>query len=84
MVRSQPQSWVSLRVNVGNDKFGNDRDLARWFAEYAGFEDSDIRAVDLREKSAVVEVDESYWRDFIEALHNQPWDGHQLNVHRAR
>lgn len=82
--RNEPKSWVQLRVNVGSDKFSNDRDLAQWFGEYAGFDSSDIRSVDLREKTAVVEVDESYWRDFIEALHNQAWNGHQLHVHRAR
>lgn len=84
LVRREPRAWVQLRINVGADRFTNDRDLGRWFAEYAGFENDDIRHVDLRDKSAVIEVDESYWRDFVEALHNQAWDGHQLHVHRAR
>lgn len=79
-----PESWVRLRVNVGRDNFKSDQDLGRWFAEYAGFDSSDIRKVHCDEKSAVVEVDENYWRDFIEALHNQAWNGHQLHVHRAR
>lgn len=79
-----PESWVRLRVNVGRDNFSNDRELGRWFAEFAGFDSSDIRKVQCTEKSATVEVDENYWRDFIEALHNQSWNGHQLHVHRAR
>lgn len=79
-----PESWVRLRVNVGRDNFSSDQDLGRWFAEYAGFDSSDIRKVHCDEKSAVVEVDETYWRDFVEALHNQAWNGHQLHVHRAR
>lgn len=84
LTRNEPKTWVQLRINVGNDKFGKARDFARWFAEYAGFEDSDVRTADLRDKSALIEVDENYWRDFVEALHNQPWDGQQLNVQRAR
>lgn len=79
-----PESWVRLRVNVGRDNFSNDRELGRWFAEYAGFDSSDVRKIQCTEKSATVEVDENYWRDFIEALHNQSWNGHQLHVHRAR
>lgn len=79
-----PESWVRLRVNVGRDNFKSDQDLGRWFAEYAGFDSSDIRKVNCEEKSATVEVDENYWRDFVEALHNQAWNGHQLHVHRAR
>lgn len=79
-----PESWVRLRVNVGRDSFSNDRELGKWFAEYAGFDSSDVRKVQCSDKSAIVEVDENYWRDFIEALHNQSWNGHQLHVHRAR
>lgn len=79
-----PESWVRLRVNVGRDNFSNDRELGRWFAEYAGFDSSDVRKIQCSDSSAIVEVDENYWRDFIEALHNQSWNGHQLHVHRAR
>lgn len=82
--RKDKKSWVSLRVNVGQNKFRSGEDLGQWFAEYAGFESYDVRNVELREKAAVIEVDECYWRDFIEALHNQPWDGQQLHVHRNR
>lgn len=84
LTQDAPKTWVQLRVNVGNDKFQHARDFARWFAEYAGFDDNDVRSPELRDKNAVIEVDESYWRDFVEALHNQPWNGLQLNVHRAR
>lgn len=79
-----PESWVRLRVNVGRDNFSSDRKLGKWFAEYAGFDSSDIRKIQCKETSAIIEVDENYWRDFIEALHNQSWNGHQLHVHRAR
>lgn len=82
--RKEKKGWVSLRVNVGQNKFRSADDLGQWFSEYAGFESYDIRNVDLREKAAVIEVDECYWRDFIEALHNQPWEGQQLQVHRNR
>ena len=82
--RREKRSWVALRVNVGANRFQDGDELGQWFAEYAGFEGVDVRKVDMREKAAVIEVDECYWRDFIEALHNQPWEGLQLHVHRNR
>lgn len=82
--KKEKRAWVSLRINVGSNRFRTAEDLGQWFAEYAGFDNSDIRNVDLRDKAAVIEVDECYWRDFIEALHNQPWEGQQLHVHRNR
>lgn len=79
-----PASWISLQVNVGSEHFGSDAALANWFAEYAGFDHGDTRRVQRQKTTATVEVNEDYWRDFIEALHHQSWNGHRLNVHRTR
>lgn len=78
------RQWVALRVNVGGDSFDDPQSFIEWFAEFAGFDADDIKGADLRGKHAVVDVDESYWRDFIEAVHNQKWEGRQVHVHRAR
>lgn len=78
------RQWVALRVNVGSDSFDDPQSFIEWFAEFAGFDAEDIKGADLRGKHAVVDVDESYWRDFIEAVHNQKWEGRQVHVHRAR
>ena len=81
--REAHRAWTALRVNLGEDHV-SEAELPDLLAELAGFDRDDVGRVQLHKRHAIIDVAEAYWRDFVDALHNQDWKDQRLNVHRAR